>query len=98
MRFPDTVRLENQFVLSGEEVFLRGFFELATGHKKTSVAETFGRHPSDQSRAFKYFINHIFNNFHDLVENNLQWWEDCGLMERAAVAIEGKIGDRYRVY
>jgi hypothetical protein len=74
---------------------LRGLFELATGHKKTSVAETFGRHPSDQSRAFKYFINHIFDNFHDLVENNLQWWEDCGLMERAAVAIEEKIGDRY---
>jgi hypothetical protein len=29
------------------------------------------------------------------VDNNLQWWEDCGLMERAAVAIEEKIGSRY---
>jgi hypothetical protein len=99
MRFPDTVRLENQSVFSGEEIFLRGLFELArkfpTGHKKTSVADTFRRHPSDQSRAFKYFINHIFDTFYDLVENNLQWWEDCGLMERAAVVIEGKIGDRY---
>ena len=34
MRFPDTVRLENQSVLSGEEVFLRGLFELASGHKR----------------------------------------------------------------
>ena len=88
MRFPAVVSLENQSIMTGEEVFLRGLFELVTGQKKTSIAETFGRHPSDQSRAFKYFINHIYDNFHELVDNNLQWWEDCGLMERAAVAIE----------
>ena len=60
MRFPDTVRLENQSVLSGEEVFLRGLFELATGHKKTSVAETFGRHPREMICAFS--VNQISMN------------------------------------
>ena len=73
----------------GEEVFYEDFLNWpATDHKKTSVAETFDHHPSDQSRAFKYFINHIFDYFHEFVENNLQWWEDCDLMERADVAIE----------
>ena len=95
MRFPDVVSFDNQSSMSGLEVFIRGLYELVTGHKKTAVAEKFGRHPSDQSRAFKYFINHIYDTFHDLVDNNLQWWEDCGLMERAAVAIEEKIGERY---
>ena len=90
MRFPQVVSLENHSIMSGEEVFLRGLFELVTGQNKTSIAETFGRHPSDQSRAFKYFINHIYDNFHELVDNNLQWWEDCGLMERSAAAIEEK--------
>jgi len=71
VRFPGTVRFENQSILSGEE-FLRGLFELFIGHKKMSVAENFGCHTSDRSRAFKYFINHIFDNFHELVENNLQ--------------------------
>ena len=94
-RFPFRVILDNQSVMSGEDVFLRGLYELVTGHKKTCVAEIFGRHPSDQSRAFKYFINHIYNTFHHIVEDNLQWWEDNGLLERAAVAIEERIGDRY---
>jgi hypothetical protein len=95
LRFPFRVILDNQSVMSGEEVFIRGLYELVTGHKKTCVAEIFGRHPSDQSRAFKYFINHIYNTFHHIVEDNLQWWEDNGLLERAAVAIEERIGDRY---
>ena len=43
MQFPDTVHLKNQSVLSGLEVCLRGLFELATSHKETSVAETFGQ-------------------------------------------------------
>ena len=39
---------------------------------------------------FKYYINHIIDHFHELVENNLQWWEDCGVIEHAAVEIKEK--------
>ena len=38
--------LENQSILNGEEVFPQ---ELATGHKKTSDAETFGRYQSNSN-------------------------------------------------
>jgi hypothetical protein len=59
------------------------------------LGEVFGRTPSDQSHAFKHFINHMYDNFQNIVDNKLQWWENNGVMERAAVAIEEKIGSRY---
>jgi hypothetical protein len=74
---------------------MRGLYELSTGAKKTMVSEVFGRHPSDQCRAFNYFINHLYTNFHHLVTDNLRWWSDCGFMERSAQAIEEKLGARY---
>jgi len=74
------------FVLSGEENFNKDCLNWPLVIR-TSVVETFGRNPSDQSGAFKYLINHIFDNFHELVGDNLQWWEDY-LMERTAVAID----------
>ena len=46
LRFPDKVRLENRSTMSGQEVFMRGLYELCTGAKKTIVSEIFGRHPS----------------------------------------------------
>jgi hypothetical protein len=95
LRFPDKVRLENRSTMSGQEVFMRGLYELCTGAKKTIVSEIFGRHPSDQCRAFNYFINHIYNNFHHLVTDNLPWWFQNDLMERSAVAIDEKLGVRY---
>ena len=95
LRFPDKVRLENRSTMSGQEVFMRGLYELCTGAKKTIVSEIFGRHLSDQCRAFNYFINHIYNNFHHLVTDNLPWWFQNDLMERSAVAIDEKLGVRY---
>jgi hypothetical protein len=71
--------------MTGEDVFIRGLFEMVTGVKKTMVSETFGRHTSDQYRAFTYFIKHIYNNFHHLVTDNLLVipnWHD-GLFGRA---------------
>jgi len=41
---------------------------------KKTMAEKFGRHPSDQCWAFNYFIKHIYDGFHHLVINNLSWW------------------------
>ena len=95
LRFPDVVKLENRSTMTGEEVFIRGLFEMVTGVKKTMVSETFGRHPSDQCRAFNYFIKHIYNNFHHLITDNLRWWFQTGLMEYSAELIETKMGARY---
>ena len=72
-----------------------GLYELGTGAKKTIVPETFGRRPSDQCRAFNYFIKHIYVTHHPLVTSSLQWWEDNGLMERSAIAIEEKLGAHF---
>ena len=96
LNFPEKVVLDNRSTMTGEEVFMRGLYELTTGAKKTMVAETFGRHPSDQCRAFNYFIKHIYDGFHHLVINNLSWWERNGLLERSAIAIEEKLGGHFQ--
>ena len=80
--------------MTGEEVYIRGLLEMSTGEKKTSISERLGRHSSDQSRAMAYFVNHIYNNFKHLVQNNLLWWYKNGYMEMSAAAIEEKIGFR----
>jgi len=92
LHFPDIVRFDNRSTMSGEEVFIRGLYEMASGEKKESIAVKFGRHSSDQCRAFTFFINHIYENFHHLVDNNLQWWFDKGLVEESARLIQDKMG------
>ena len=71
LRLPDIVPLKNRSTMSGEEVFMIGLYELNTGAKKALVSEVFGRHLSDQYRAFNYFLSHIYNNFHHLVTDYL---------------------------
>ena len=71
MQFPNSAILVNGSKMNGEEVFLRGLYELATGASKMEIAEIFGRYYSDQSRSFDYFINRMYNMFHHLVDNNL---------------------------
>jgi hypothetical protein len=69
LRFPNRVVFENKCLMCGDEVFVRGLYELVTGEKQTSISEKFGRHPSDQC-AFRYFINHVHRKFHRLVTDN----------------------------
>ena len=64
MRFLGTVRLENHSVLSGEEGFIRGLFELATGRNITSVAYTFDRNPSDQSRTVQVQVQILYKSYY----------------------------------
>jgi hypothetical protein len=72
IQMPETVILENGSKMPGEEVMLRGLYELVSGNDKHEIAENvFGRDYSQQSRAFKWFINHIYYNFSDLVTDNL---------------------------
>ena len=63
--------------MAGEEVFLRGLFELVSGANKHEIAKVFGRDWSAQARAFKYFM---YSNFKHLVMDNLQWWYRNGML------------------
>ena len=57
--------------MSGEEVMLRGLYELASGETKHKIsANVFGREWSSQSRAFSWFMDHIYANFSHLVKDN----------------------------
>ena len=88
LRFPQIVRFENRVVMPGEEIFLRGLYELCQGESKHSIAvNVFGREWSTQVRAFNYFIDHVYNNFHHLITNNLEWWWNSGLMEHSREAV-----------
>lgn len=88
LRFPQRCVLSNRIAMSGEEVFLRGLYELSTGMNQELIAScVFGREGSSQCRAFSYFINHIYDNFHHLVHDNLAWYFRNGLAKQSAVAI-----------
>ena len=92
LQFPVTVHFSNRGVMPGEEVFLRGLYELTTGENKNSICKNvFGRHPSDQSRAYSYFINHIYANYKHLLFDNLDWWFRGGYLQESVNAIECKM-------
>jgi len=92
LKFPEIVRFSNRSKMKGEEILLRGLYELCSGECQHKIADNlFGRHMSDQSRAFKWFINHIYDNFSNLVLNNLEWWYRNGFFTVSADAIESKM-------
>jgi hypothetical protein len=70
---PQMVRLEDGSVMPGEEMFLRSLYEFVSGEDQFNICENvFGREQSTQSRAFKYFVDHVYSHFIDLVSDNLQ--------------------------
>jgi hypothetical protein len=80
LKLPEICRLRNGSTMAGEEVMLRGLYELVTGENQFNIAENiFGRKQTQQSRAFYFFVEHVFTTFYDLVTDNLQWWWDNGL-------------------
>jgi len=90
----DLITLSNRSIMSGEEVMLRGLYELVTGEFQSSVAvNVFGRELSQQSRAFTYFISHIYRRFCHLLLDNLEWFRDTGLLEESRRAIRKKLLD-----
>ena len=92
LKFPTTCYFDNRGKMSGEEVFLRGLYELVSGEDQNSIANNvFGRDQSYQSRAFAYFIDHIYYTFLDLLTDNLQWWYESGLLEQSREAIQRKL-------
>ena len=72
LRIEEVVHFPNRSAMSGEEVMLRGLYELVTGNDQADALEFFGRNQSDQSRAVTWFINHTYINFLDLVTDNLR--------------------------
>jgi len=93
LKFDSKCILNNGSAISGEEVFLRGLYELSSGenHEKIS-ANIFGREFSAQSRAFSYFTKHLFTTFQHLLTNNMPWVFRNGLVEDSAEAIGRKLG------
>ena len=66
--------------------------KLVSGEDQFSIAENvFGRDQSYQSRAFTYFIDHIYYKFLDLLTDNLQWWYESGFLEQSRAAIQSKL-------
>jgi hypothetical protein len=91
--FPQVVKFDNRAKMSGEEVLLRGLHELPHGSNKFIIAnEIFGGPFTLQSRALTWFINHIYDSFHHLLHDNLNWWQRCGFFTKSAEAIGRKMG------
>jgi hypothetical protein len=89
--FQEKIVFKNGSSMSGEEVFIRGMYELTTGETKVSIADKFGRHYTDQTRAFSKFIDHVYYKFHHLVDNNLAWWFQHGHIKTSAKLIQEKM-------
>jgi hypothetical protein len=67
-------------------------YELVSGEDQHNIsANVFGREQTAQSRAFKFFINHIYFTFYDLMYDNLQFWWDHGFIDESQAAIEVKL-------
>ena len=93
LEFPDECILCNGLKMRGEEVFLRGLYELSGGENQLKISSyVFGRDGTAQSRAFKNFINHMYENFKHLVTDNLSWWYRNGFFASSASAIADKLG------
>ena len=92
LNFPHTVKFNNRAKMSGEEVMLRGLYELASEETKHKIsANVFGREWSSQSRAFSWFMDHIYANFSHLVKDNVSWWHRNGFFENSRAAIFKRI-------
>ena len=57
------VKLDNGISMPGEEILLRGLYELTSGEVQNRIAKEFGRDWIAQSRVIKAFIDIIFDNF-----------------------------------
>jgi DDE superfamily endonuclease len=78
--------------MPGEEVFLRGLYELVSGDNQHKISmNVCGRDGSVQSRAFMYFIDHIMENFSHLMCDNLSWWFRNGFIKESAESIKKKV-------
>ena len=74
LRFPEQVTFSNRVTLTGEEVMLRGLFEMNSRETQYKISRHFGRDWTTQSRAWSFFIRHMYSGHHHLVHDSLSWW------------------------
>ena len=92
LRFPDVISFDNRAKMFGEEVFLRGLYELRSGDTQYDCSTNlFGRDFTAQSRAYGWFVKHIYYNFRDLITGNLEWWFRNGFVNESREAIWRKM-------
>src|SRR5690606_37009326 len=73
----------------GEEVFISALYRLAYPNKLEYLVSMFGREISQWSRAFNWFLKHVYTTFADLLLDNLQYW--VPQFPRFAAAIASKL-------
>lgn len=87
-----TFTFDNKETMRGEEILLRGLYELASGESQHTIStNVFGRDQTSQSRAIGKFIHFVHEKHIHLLENNLKWWYDNGFFARSAEAIGDKL-------
>ena len=96
--FKGMFTLSNRARVRGQEILLRGLYELTTGEGEFAISrKIFGGDQSLQSRSFSSFVDHIEENFSYLVDDNLQWFYDNGFHEASCRAIERKMMETYKL-
>ena len=92
MELPEMFKFANGATMCGEEVFLRGMYELVSGERQGSISiNVFGGGQALQSFAYNSFIDHVFLTHKHLVRNNIKWFYDNGLLHESAEAIGRKM-------
>jgi len=75
LHVPEHVVLSNRTTVTGEEVFLVSLRRLSSTCPMQDLCFLFGRDYSQWSRAFKWFLHFIFDNYADLLLDNMSYWE-----------------------
>jgi hypothetical protein len=92
LQLHDESTFDNNEKMKGEEILLRALYELVSGETKHKIARNvFGRDASSQSRAFSYFIEHMYDTFLHIVRGNMKWWYNNGFFASSAKAIGAKL-------
>lgn len=76
------IALNNKTIFTGEEVFLFGLHRLSRPTRLEELAnDVFGRDYTQLSRAFHWFLSHLWGHFSFLLLDNLDYWSttfsDC---------------------
>ena len=92
LRNPAVIQLRGGNVLSGEEVLLRGLYELVSGENQYRIAaNVFGVDQPLQSKAWTAFIMYVYVTFGSLLTDRLPWFYKNGHLHRSAEAIQKKM-------
>jgi hypothetical protein len=72
-RRKEGILIENGSRFLGEEVFLFSLMTLSCPYRLCDQQRLFGREITQWSRAFKWFNNHIYSTFLDILINSLNY-------------------------